>query len=1415
MGSGAYDVFVSYARSDEAAAAELNGWLCSQGFSTFFDRRALRPGLRWVPALEEAIGRSKAVAILVGQHGIGNTQQYERELALVRQTGDQKFPVIPVLMPGCDSPPTGFLQLLTWVDFSKCGGFLEQTERLADLRAALHGETVAVSATRASICPYRGLEPFREEDAAFFCGRDDAIRELVARVQEHMFVAVVGPSGSGKSSLVFAGLLPALRKQSLTTMWDVVTLRPGKSPLNAIAEAFGVMPNNSGPAAIDTFLEGEAAAYRAGDKDKLARIVDRRLDTAPEKPDRLLIYVDQWEELYAMAPLPEHKERVKRHSADVETFIALLVAAASGAGSRASVVMTVRADFYNHLIQGAPIDALLPKQQVNIPAMRREDLRSAIETPAKTAGLSLAPPQLLDRILNDVGLEEGRLPLLQFALKETWQRRAGDRLTAEAYTAVGGVAGAIEKTAQDAYERLTPLQKDAARRLFLRLVTPGEGQADTRARSAIPDDLEQRDIVSLFANPRTRLLVTGYVTPQGAARAGSETRSTVEVAHEALIQRWPTLRDWVRANRENLRARAAILRAKGDWEEHSESEKFLLDPGVQLERGRALLDNPGDVAIDDIRDYVGRSIEKDQRRVDAEREADLADQKRIAEAAERVAEEEKKAAAAGKRTARVAVGGLAAALLVAAVAVWEYFQAAEATQLAKAHLREAQIAQSRFLADLASQQRNSANEGIAVLLALEALPDAAANNSRPYVSEAELQLDGASHDLRERLVLSHEHQVLSAAFSPDGKEIVTASEDKTARIWNATTGLPIVGPLNGHEGWVRSAAFSPDGKRIVTASEDRTARIWDAATGQQVGEPLRGHENLVLSAAFSPDGKRIVTGSEDRTARIWDAATGQQVGEPLRGHENWVMSAAFSPDGKRIVTASSDQTARIWDAATGQPIGEPLRGHENWVRSAAFSPDGKRIVTASLDKTARLWDAATGQQIGSPLRGHEAELMSAAFSPDGKSIVTASWDKTARLWDATNGELIGEPLGGHDAFVISAAFSPDGKRIVTASLDKTARIWDVKTDQPISDPFRGHLACVNSAAFSPDGKRIVSASRDKTARIWDTVTGLQVGEPLTGHDGAVSSAAFSPDGRRIVTASEDNTARQWDAATGQPIGEPLRGHLAGVNSAAFSPDSKQIVTASEDKTARIWDAATGQPIGKPLRGHDGAVYRAAFSSDGKRIVTASNDSTARQWDVATGQPIGAPLRGHDNAIWTASFSPDSKRIATASVDNTVRLWDAATGLPIGEPLRGHRADVNSAAFSPNGQRIVTASADMTARIWDVATGKEIGELRGHHDKVTSAAFSPDGKHIVTASADNMVRVWDAATNTPDTQALILHARAAIPRCLTPAQRTTFFLPLDPPSWCVEMKKWPYDTAGWKQWLADKRAGKNLPMPAAP
>jgi hypothetical protein len=654
--------------------------------------------------------------------------------------------------------------------------------------------------------------------------------------------------------------------------------------------------------------------------------------------------------------------------------------------------------------------------------------------------------------------------------------KAGGRwLTAKAYTTVGGVAGAIEKTAEDAYERLTAVQKDAARRLFLSLVTPGEGQVDTRARSAFPNDPQQLEIIDLFANPKTRLLVTSYETVPEPTRPGREAHSTVEVAHEALIKQWKTLRDWVGASRQKLRDRTSILRSKGEWEENGQDEKFLLDPGVHLERGRALLANPGDVAVDDIRDYVSRSIEKDKHRLAAERGAALEVQKRIAEAAEqqktaaaqmriadaerqareaaevaateakaraaaeaqaraaaddaareakaraqaqgqareaadeaarqakRTAEEEKKAAVAGKRTARVALIGFAAALLVAGLAGWQFVQArASAAQArasaaqARTNLLAAQISQSRYLALVAQQKHGEGDAGTAIPLALDILPDATIGDDRPNVPEAVSELDGAWRDLREQFVLAHQFSVRSAAFSLDGRRLVTTSGN-TAQIWNPVSGQPLGDPLVGHAKLVIEAGLSADGERVVIRSDDNTAQIWDVVSGKPIGAPFAN----VTDAAFGPDGNRIVTTSLDKTAQIWDVASGKPIGEPLKGHEGAVVSARFSPDGTRVVTASSDATARIWDAASGQPIGEPL-GNEQTVISAEVSPDGRRVVTVSGDYTARIGTLRAASRLASPSSAQYlvrlSALIAAASSPPLETLPTFGTSRTARKW---------------------------------------------------------------------------------------------------------------------------------------------------------------------------------------------------------------------------------------------------------------------------------------------------------------------------------------------------------------------------------------------------------------------------------
>ena len=572
--------------------------------------------------------------------------------------------------------------------------------------------------------------------------------------------------------------------------------------------------------------------------------------------------------------------------------------------------------------------------------------------------------------------------------------------------------------------------------------------------------------------------------------------------------------------------------------------------------------------------------------------------------------------------------------------------------------------------------------------------------------------------------IGHTSWVESVVFSPDGKMVLTGSQDGTAKLWDLS-GRELQ-TFAGHDGQVHSVAFSPDGEQVLTGSWDRTAKLWDLS-----GEELQafiGHTDAVSSVAFSPDGKQVLTGSWDNTAKLWDRASGDTL-RTFVGHTDLVTSVAFSPDGKQVLTGSNDGTAKLWDLS-GKEL-QAFADHAGWVYSVAFSPDGKQVLTGS--KTAKLWDLS-GREPKTFAR-HADWVRSVAFSPDGKQVLTGSQDGTAKLWDLSGNEV--RAFVGHESIITSVAFTPDGKQVLTGSWDNTAKLWDLSGREVRA--FRGHAARVHSVAFFPDGTQVLTGSKDNTVKLWD-LSGREL-RSLAGHgDGEVTSAALSPDGKQILTGSWVGTAKLWDLS-----GEELYSfadHTHEVHSVAFSPDGKQVLTGGGDYvsrtgTAKLWDSSGREPYA--FDGHTDLVNSVAFSPDGKQVLTGSNDNTAKLWDLS-----GKELRtfsGHTGSVTSVAFSPDGKQVLTGSGrgDETAKLWDLS-GSEL-QTFDGHTPFVTSVIFSPNGKQVLTGGADAKAKLWDLS-GSELRAFVGHAETVRSVAFSPNGKQVLTGSDDNTTKLWD-------------------------------------------------------------------------
>jgi WD40 repeat protein len=1183
-------------------------------------------------------------------------------------------------------------------------------------------------------CPFPGLAYFGPDDADQFFGRETAIERLTAAVTRQSFTALVGASGSGKSSVVLAGLAPRLHGLG---GWQFSHFRIGNeldhNPFLALARALVPLV-----IAIEDDIDRLSTVKKLATKLLTGELSLRDVfaeSRSRDRGSRILLIADQFEEVFTLVG----DEGVR--DSFIEVLLTGFRAPATGDRPDLSLILTMRADFYGRALQYRRLADALQSHVENLGPMNREELRAAIVRPAENARVSF-DPGLVETLLDDVERMPGSLPLLQFALREMWGRQEKRKITRKSYDEIDGVEGAVARRAEAIFAEMTAHGTNAQmqadfQRLFTRLVTPGEGQADTRR---VADRRELGDEVWLLAQrlagETNRLLVTNA---QGS-------RETAEVVHEALIRNWPTLVSWINRDRAFLSWLRQIKSNVELWSVDPTDDGPLLRGGMLAQASDWFTSRGDDFSANEHR-YIEASLalrERDEERKEAARQAEIERQHQFAETAIRLATEQR------RRTRLAVIGGIIA-LMLAIFGGWEALRA-------KYQTAATQLQQARTISTMAREATDRGDATTGLLLALEVMPDPAQTGARPRSANAAMALLDAWLRHREiATMIGHTDTITSVAFSPDGKRVVTASDDHTARVWDLAGPTQVAIVLRGHTDIINSAAFSPDGKRVVTASDDHTARVWNLAGATPVATVLSGHTDAVNNAAFSPDGTRVVTASDDHTARVWDLAGPTPLATVLSGHTDAVNSAAFSPDGKRVVTVSDDHTARIWNLAGRSSVAIVLNGHTDVVTSAAFSPDGTRVVTASADRTARVWDLAGPTPVATVLDGHTDAVNSAAFSPDGKRVVTASDDHTARVWNLTGPAPVATVLDGHTDAVTGAVFSPDGKRVVTASDDQTARVWDLAGTTPVATTLGGHTDIVTSVAFSPDNTRVVTASADHTARIWDIAGAIPVATVLSGHADTVTTAAFSPDGRRVVTGSADHTVRVWNLAGTTPVATVLNGHSDAVTSAAFSPDGRRVVTASLDTTARVWDLAKATPIATVLRGHTDIITCAAFSPDGTRVVTASADRTARVWNLARPDPIATVLSGHTNTITSAAFSPDGKQVVTASADHTARVWDLSGADPVATVLSGHTDIIASAEFSPDGNRVVTASWDHTARVWDLARADPVATvLRGHTGPVRIAEFSPDGKRVVTASDDDTVRVWDLAGAVPVARVLRGH-----------------------------------------------------------
>lgn len=1181
--------------------------------------------------------------------------------------------------------------------------------RFPDAMALAAGVRNALSPSSVSIAlpapfetrnPYKGLRPFDEADAHDFFGREAFVERLLQRWRRPgpraRFLAVVGPSGSGKSSVVRAGLLPALRRGGIegSEAWFITELTPGRHPMEELDAALLRVAARPPPGLLQILESGPRGLLQA---------VDR---VVPEGSELVLV-VDQFEEAFTLTE--DESERI--------LLLESLRVAAADPSSRARIVVTLRADFYDRPLNYPRFGPLLGAGTEVMTPLAPDELERAIVRPAGSVGQRVEPA-LVAQVASDVAEQPGALPLVQYALTELFERRDEGTLTLATYRDIGGVGGALAARGEQLYAARDPVGREAVRQLFLRLVTLGEGAADTRRRvplselsgiDVLPEAMES----TLEAFGRHRLLTFD--------RDPATREPTVEVAHEALLRSWPRLREWISAAREDVRTLRRLADAATEWEQSQREPSFLLR-GSRLDQFESWVEGT-DLA-------VGR-VELGYLRASATKR----DEERTAEAARRDHERALEHRSVKRLRALVAV--LAVATLVAAT-----LTAIARNQNTRAE-RESRIAAARALAAAAVANLDVDTQR-SLLLALRAV-ETTRGADGTVLPEAEEALHWAVQ--ADRLLLTVPGNG-SVDLSPDGSRVLVEGENGKANVYDAATGERLLTVESG--GKIGGLDYSPDGRFFATSNYegDGSTRVWDAATGDEIQRlGFESGEWLCCDPEFSPDGRFLATPATDGTTYLWEVETWKQANHfPASG---WI---AFSPDGKRILIGQ--RVYETFETHGGHDVFTVSGAPPDEVTDESWSRDGRMIVISATDRVV-VSDARTGDRMSTIFPPLGDDFVQVDFGLRSDVVATGMGDGTAIVWEVSQeGAKEAFTLAGHGAPIRGMVFGSDGRRLVTSGADGTVRIWNVAPDgewEWLAVPGWSGIA------YSPDGRLLAAGSADGVVNLYDAKSG-GIERTLRGHTGLVTAVDFSPDGSRLASAAGDGV-RIWDPASGVEV---IALDDASVD-VAFSPDGKLLATTKPYGHIRIWDAANGELV-RTLRNRDDApaegFYSVEFSPDGTRLAGADPSDTYI-WRVDDGR-ILVRLQQPEYVLRLA-FSPDGERLVTSAFDASIRMWDVRSGREIRSVLGNTVAQ--SLAFSPDGTRLATLHRDGRLRLWDARTLQQLLLLDpqspswgGPVDKI---AFSPDGNRLAATGGDGAVRVYVLPI-----EELIPIARARVDRAFT-------------------------------------------------